>query len=140
MRKVVPLLIGVAGLVGIIAAADKPSEEHVTAMKNLASFVEAMSKPDAELDFDATKPWVPVVRDAFGVVEKYWTDRNTEGKYFAEITIAQEGTKAASDMGVAAALKSPEGIAASVKDIAGRCQGCHDAHREKAPDGSFLIK
>ena len=126
---------------GLIAqSAEKPPEDFVKAMKDLRAFTQAMTMKDAEFDFEATRPWVVTVRDAFGTVEKYWTDRNQEGKYFVEINTARDGTKAASDMGVAIALMSPEGIAASVKDIAGRCQACHEKRREKAADGGFLIK
>ena len=142
MGKVAPfVVVGVMAIRGLVVlAADKPPEDYQKAMKDLANFAQNMSKPEAAEDFEATKPYVPLVRDAFGVVERYWTDRNGAGEYFPEITTAQEGTKAASDMGVAAALKSSEGIAASVKDILSKCQPCHDKHREKAPDGTFLIK
>ena len=57
-----------------------------------------------------------------------------------EIATTQEVIKAASDMGVAATLASPECVAELVKDILGRCQSCHAAHREKDPGGCFLIK
>jgi hypothetical protein len=124
----------------VLLGAEKPPEDYVKAMKDLANFATTMTRPDAELDLVKTKEFVPLVRDAFGVVQRYWLDHNATGAHHAEITTAQEAIKAASDMGVAANLQSPEGIAASVKDIVGRCQPFHVAHREKGPDGAFLIK
>lgn len=124
----------------LLRGAETPPPEHVSAMKNLAAFLQTMTKPGAELDMDEAKRWVPVVRDALAVAGNYWNDRNLAGEYHAEVTNAQEGIKEASDMGVSANLGSAEGIAASVKAIATRCQPCHDKRREKAPDGTFLIK
>lgn len=123
-----------------VLAADKPPEDYAAAMKTLAGFLQTMAKEGMSSDFEATKPYVPIVRDAFSVVERYWTARNTDRQYFPEIQVAQDGIKIASDMGVAANLQSAEGVAASVKQISALCQPCHDTHREKGPDGSFLIK
>ena len=128
----------ITGLVAL--AAEKPPDDYVKAMGTLAKFAQDMNKPDAAEDFALAKSYVPVVRDAFAVVERYWTDRNTDRQFFPEIDAAQYGIKLASDMGVAANLSSPEGIAVAVKDVLGLCQTCHDKHREKGPDGAFLIK
>jgi hypothetical protein len=134
----------VAGLVcafGLVAnAAEAPPDDFVKAMKDLALFARDMREPGAEQDLAKASRYVSIIRDAFGVVGEYWTDRNGAGEFNAEIATTQEAIKAASDMGVAATLASPEGVAASVKDILERCQPCHAAHREKAPGGGFLIK
>jgi hypothetical protein len=124
----------------MISAAEKPPDDYVQAMKDLARFAQAMMKPDADVDFAQAKEFVPIVRDAFGIVERYWLDRNQAGDYFAEVNTAVDAIKVASDMGVAANLQSPEGVSVSAKDILSRCQPCHDKHREKTPDGAYLIK
>jgi hypothetical protein len=98
-----------------------------------------MTRPEAEFDFAKAKQYVPVMRDAFAVVERYWLDRNQGGQYFKDIALAEEMIKLASDMGVAANLQSAEGVKASVRDLTSRCKVCHDVRREKGPDG-FLIK
>ena len=141
LRNVVFGVAGVLCVFGLgVRAAEKPPEDYVKAMKDLATFLQTMTKPDAEKDFATATSFVPIVRDAFGTVVNFWTDRNSARKYFPEIFSAQDGIKEASDMGVAARLLSSEGVAASVKAIAGRCQPCHEARREKAADGTFLIK
>lgn len=131
------VLVALFGLT--LQAADKPPDDFVKAMKEAAAFVQEMSKPDAEFNFARTKQYVPIVRDAFAVVERYWLDRNQEGHYFKDIALAEEMIKLASDMGVAANLESPEGIKSSVQELSSRCKVCHDLRREKGPDG-FLIK
>ena len=140
-RKIVALAAAIAWTwTWPVRAADAPPADHVQAMKDLAAFVQALTKPDAEQDLQEARRWVPIVRDAFAIAGNYWNAKNETGLYHPEVTTTQEAIKAASDMGVAATLGSAEGVAASVKDIAGRCQPCHDTHREKAPDGTFLIK
>ena len=131
------VLVALFGLT--LQAADKPPDDFVKAMKEAAAFVQEMSKPDAEFNFARTKQYVPIVRDAFAVAERYWLDRNQEGHYFKDIALAEEMIKLASDMGVAANLESPEGIKSSVQELSSRCKVCHDLRREQGPDG-FLIK
>lgn len=135
------VVAGLACAFGLaVSAAEAPPDDFVKAMKDLALFARDMREPGAEQDLAKARRYVPIVRDAFGVVGQYWTDRNGAGEFYAEILTTQEAIKAASDMGVAATLASPEGVAASVKDILGRCQPCHVVRREQAPGGGYLIK
>ena len=131
------VLVATGGLT--LRAADKPPADFVAAMKDAAAFVQEMSTPQAELDFARARQYVPVVRDAFAVVERYWLDRNQDGKYFNDIALSEEMIKLASDMGVAANLQSAEGVRWAVHTLAERCTVCHELRREKGPDG-FLIK
>ena len=137
-----PLLTASALLILLglpVRAADAPPKDFVAAMHEAAAFMQDMGKPGAEVDFDKTKRYVPIVRDAFAVVERYWLDRNQDGKYFKDIALAEEMIKLASDMGVAANLQSAEGVRASVQDLTSKCKVCHDLRREQGPNG-FLIK
>lgn len=132
--------LALVSTLGITArAADPPPEDFVKAMKDAAAFTRDMTTPEAEFDFGKAKEYVPIVRDAFAVIERYWLARNQEGKYFKDIALAEEMIKLASDMGVAANLQSAEGVKASVRDLTSRCQVCHDLRREQGPHG-FLIK
>jgi hypothetical protein len=134
---VIGVLLATGGL--ILQAADSPPEDFTKAMKDAAAFAQEMSKPEAEFDFTRAKHYVPIIRDAFAVVARYWLDRNLNGLYFKDIALAEEMIKIASDMGVAADLRSVEGVKVSVQDLTSRCKVCHDQRREKGPDG-FLIK
>ena len=136
-------LVTVGALVAVcgftLSAADAPPEDFAKAMKDVAAFVQEMGKPQAEMDFAKARQYVPTVRDAFAVVERYWLDRNQAGKYFKDIELAEEMIKLASDMGVAANLQNAEGVRWAVQTLGERCQVCHAVRREKGPDG-FLIK
>ncbi len=141
MQRAFPLmvltLVAAGGLT--LYAADAPPANFVAAMKDASTFVQEMSKPQAELDFAKAKQYVPTVRDAFAVVERYWLDRNQDGKYFKDIELAEEMIKLASDMGVAANLQNAEGVRWAVQALTERCTVCHGLRREKGPDG-FLIR
>ena len=73
-----------------VRAADPPPEDFVKAMKDAAAFTRDMTRPEAEFDFAKAKEYVPIVRDAFAVIERYWLARNQEGKYFKDIALAEE--------------------------------------------------
>ncbi|MEP6537208.1 MAG: cytochrome c, partial [Bryobacteraceae bacterium] len=50
--------------------------------------------------------------------------------------VLAEAAKVAS----AAASGDAEGAAAAFKGVTGSCKGCHEAKREKLPDGSYKFK
>jgi cytochrome c556 len=136
-RGGVLVALGFVGLFGFAAvAAEKPTDEYQKAMKDLGGVAQAMSKPEASEDFAAVTKSVDSTKAAFAVVEKYWRAKGSDDALKAVAV----GTKAAADMGVAAGLTSAEGVQAAFKDLTDSCRTCHTAHREKQPDGSFMIK
>jgi hypothetical protein len=143
----VPRLLLVAALalvIGLAAqASEKPSEEYVQAMKTLKTVAEGLPKSLAAEDPAAIDQLVFAARPALGVVEKYWTDRKDEDA----IAIAQKASKAISEISVSSHLLSAgpnllavEGAQESIKTFVAACTACHAAHREKLPDGSYVIK
>ena len=63
LRSVVFVVAGVVCVFGPgVRAAEKPPEDYVKAMKDLATFLQTMTKPDAEKDFATATPFVPIVR------------------------------------------------------------------------------
>lgn len=125
-------VVGVCGLV--LGAGEKAPDDYTKAMKDLGAAVQGVGK--AGEDFDAVAKFAVSAKAAFEVAEKYWTAKRVDDAVLA----AQNGAKAAADLGVAANLKSAEGIEAAAKDMAAVCMSCHTAHRERLPDGSFQIK
>lgn len=92
---------------------------------------------------------VPVLLGTLGVVvlaaekppENYQQAMKNLGAFAQGMPkAAQDGVKAAADLGVTANLKSKEGAEYSAKIITDTCMGCHMAHRERAADGTFQIK
>ncbi len=130
---VVLFVVGVFGLA--VVAAEKPPENYQKAMKDLAAFNQGIEKAMMAEDFDAVTKLAASAQAAFGVAEQFWTSRSAEAT-----KDAQTGAKAAADLGVAAGLKSQDGAAYAVKGVKAVCAGCHMAHREKMPDGTWGIK
>lgn len=66
--------------------------------------------------------------------------------YFAKKNVAdatqmsQDGKVAADELAAAAKAGDSEKANAAFKSLGGTCKGCHDAHREKAADGSYKFK
>jgi cytochrome c556 len=137
-KRALAAAIAVVGLFGIAAiAAEKPSDEYQKAMKDLGGVAQSLSKPEATEDFPAVTKSVETAKAAWTTVEKYWRTKATAED---AMKLVQAGSKAAADMGVAANLTSAEGVQAALKDMTDTCRACHEAHREKQADGTFLIK
>jgi hypothetical protein len=131
---VVALVLGVFGLA--VSGAEKPPENYQKAMKDLGAFAQGIGKAISDQDYDAVSKYAASAEAAFVVAGAFWT---TKGDADAAKT-AQTGEKAAGDLAVVAGLKSAEGAAYSAKGVTDVCAGCHAAHRETMPDGSFQIK
>jgi hypothetical protein len=118
-----------------VRAADKPSADYQKAMKDLGAFAQSIDKAVMADDFDAVAKLAASAQADFEVVEKFWTSKAQDAT-----KLAQNGAKAAADLGVVAGLKSHEGIVYSAKEITDLCATCHMVHRETMPDGTFQIK
>ncbi len=71
------LLVAVLVAVAVtLVAAEKPTTEYQNAMKDIGAAVAALSKPGAAEDFDAAKAHAAKAKDAFALVQKFWTARD----------------------------------------------------------------
>lgn len=127
------VLLSVFGLA--VFAAEKPPENYQKAMKDLGALSQGIGKAVADENYDAITEYATSAKAAFVVVEEFWRTKGGEA-----LKMAQTGGKAASDLEVTAGLKNAEGVAFAAKELTDLCAGCHAAHREKMPDGTFQIK
>ena len=118
-----------------VATAEKPPENFQKAMKDIGGSLQAANKAIQAEDLQAVADNAGKIVEAFTVVEKYWI-----GKADDAVKASQIASKAASDMRVAATLMSADGVVFSNKELTDTCAPCHTAHREKMPDGTFMIK
>lgn len=126
---------GFVGMLGLtVLASDKPPADYVNAMQAIAAAQDAATKAIQAEDLDAVEKHAATIVDAFPVVEKYWAGKSDAA------TMARTAAKAASDLRVSSQQRSLEGVAYSAKELTAACAKCHDAHREKMPDGTFQIK
>ena len=120
----------------VVRAAEKPSPEHVKAMKDLSASVQALAKPEAASDFELADKSATTVKTALEVVKKYWDKRgDIEAKKLTDAAV-----RAASDLDVSARLSSTEGVAVALKDLRATCAPCHTAYRTQLEDKSYEIK
>jgi cytochrome c556 len=127
------LLVGSLGF--NLFAADKPPADYQKAMKDLGAFSEAIAKAVAAENYDDVATLAKAAVSDFQVAGMYWKAKAPDA-----FKAATAGEKAATDLAVVAGLKSKEGVEYSAKEVTAVCMGCHDAHRQALPDGTFEIK
>ncbi len=125
--------------VGVVKANEKPTPEHVAAMKafnsmnqKLRPLMAAETKDLAALGALAAE-WKPHAE----TIAKFWGPRNAEvgTKTSSDVLKAVNDLTAATKAGDAAAATAAAGV------ISNSCRTCHTAHRtERLPDGTYEIK
>ena len=135
MQKLFIVLVVAAAFGLVTAAAEKPPASYQAAMKTLGAFSAGIDKAVMEEDYDTAARLGRSAKEAFDVTEAFWKTRNPEAA-----RMAQTGGKAATDLVITSGVKSQEGAAFAAMEAKAVCAGCHMAHRERLPDGTFEIK
>jgi cytochrome c556 len=111
-------------------------EELQQAMKTAGANFGGLRKSIEAKDAMATTAAADKLAAAFPVVRAHFEEHKMQdGVDFA--TTAEKASKSLSE---AAKAGNWDQAAADMKTIGGTCQGCHSAHREKLPDGTFKMK
>jgi cytochrome c556 len=76
------------------------------------------------------------VKSAFKAIEDFWAKHNVADAQ----TFSKNVQQAADEVIAAAKAGNQQEATAAAKKIGANCQGCHMAHRDKGPDGNFIIK
>ena len=134
MKKTLILFAGC--LVSFNLAIAHDHEEFQATMKSTgASFatlrktVEAKQGPETAA---AAEKLVPLYKQVQAHFEEH--------KMQDGITMAKTGQESAANLAAAAKAGDWDKASAELKTIGGTCQGCHTAHREKLPDGTYKMK
>ena len=131
------LAVGAAALFAVaVAASEKAPDTYVKNMKETNAAAQSLRKSVEAKDYDAIAKDAATLKGLFASTEEFWTKRNTEDA----VTVAKSGVKAATDLETAAKAKNESGVADAAKAVNGTCKSCHDAHRERLPDGTSEIK
>jgi cytochrome c556 len=124
------LLVASAGVF-----ADEATDAYSKLMKPAAAANGAMQKNvDGDLAMAATN--AKDVQMAFAKIEDFWAKRGTADAQM----FAKNVQMVAADVESAAKAGNKEAASAAAKKIGANCGGCHMAHRDKLPDGSFQLK
>jgi mono/diheme cytochrome c family protein len=72
----------------------------------------------------------------FKDVQAYWEGRKVDDA----VGFAKAAVSASDDLAKALTAKDAAAAGAAQKTLAAQCAGCHMAHREKTPEGTFKMK
>lgn len=131
----VAVLAGVLA-VSVVSASEKPPENYVAAMKAINTNNGAIRRQVAAKDYEGLATSVAALKPAFETTLKFWQDKKVDDA----IGWATDALKVTADLETAVKAKDDAAIATAATAIAGSCKTCHDAHRERQPDGSSMIK
>lgn len=131
--------LAMVALVGAVKAAEKPTPEHVNAMKafngangKLRPLLAAETK-----DFAAIGAVAAEWKGPAEAIAKFWGSRNAE----VGTKVANDVLKAVNDLAAAAKASDAAAATAAAGVLRGSCMTCHSAHRtERLPDGTYEIK
>jgi len=121
--------------VSVSAFADEITDEYKKIMQPAAAANMALQRV-METDLAAAATNAGEVQAAFAKVEEFWTKRGTADA----IQFAKNVQAVVKEVHEAATAGNKEATVAAARRIGANCQGCHMAHRERLPDGSFLLK
>ena len=111
-------------------------QEHPGWMKTAQATAGSLRKNIEAKATDEIAKNAATMEEVFKKCEDFWTKRNTEDA----IKWSQQAQTAAKEIGEAAKDGDMDKAQASLKSLMSNCAGCHNAHRERVPEGGFKIK
>jgi hypothetical protein len=140
MRKLLALAAAMSLLATSLPA--QTDAEYQNWMKTAAAASASLQKNVTDKKFDAAVADARKIEDTFKQVEAFWRSRNMpDAMNFARqvqneaLTVDKAITTGDMERSY---LQSVVGMMAG--NVSGSCGGCHNAHRQRLPDGSFKIK
>ena len=119
---------------GVIAMAQE-DEAFTAGMKAINGATGALRKMEKKAGPEA----VASAEKIAGVYEEmigFWRQRNAADA----VKASEEGKSAALSLASAASAGDADKAAAAFSTLSGTCKSCHDAHRERLPDGKYKFK
>lgn len=131
--KIVALTMGLASLALVLSAQDDAAFQ--TWMKSTNTEMGVLRKIDSKTGPEAAAS-AEKLSAIYQKVSAYWSAKHADDA----VKISDEGKAAADALAVAAKAGESDKAAAAYKSLGGTCRGCHEAHREKAADGTYKIQ
>ena len=150
MRSKLTVLSALFVLALPVHANEKPSEAYQQAMKGLQAATNSMRTHVKAIDYPGLEKDADAFKASFAVALSFWEEKKAEDA----IKMAADGMKGAEALAAAAKAQNYNEALAAQNAIAGSngvafngdtalpgvCVGCHLAHRQRMPDGTFEIK
>jgi cytochrome c556 len=135
-RSVLLAVMAASALAIGVMANEKPTDAYVKSMKETNAASQSLKKNVAAKNYEGIATDAATLKTLFTGTEEFWTARKTDDA----IAAAKEGVSAATDLETAAKAKNEAGVETAAKAVNATCKTCHDAHRERLPDGTSEIK
>jgi cytochrome c556 len=126
-----------------LTASEKPAESYQAAMKELGVANAALRKHVQEIeaagaypDYNPIEKDVEALKGPFTTALSFWTARHADDAV-AQVTTALMRVE---ELEKARKEKNYDALMTAAAEIGKTCGGCHNAHREKMPDGSYEVK
>ncbi|MBM3777728.1 MAG: hypothetical protein FJW23_05740 [Acidimicrobiia bacterium] len=120
---------------GLMAAEPAP-ESFVKAMKDMNTAMLTIRSGVQAGDFGSVAKAAATIEGLLKENGTFWEKRKTA----TAITHNDAALKAVGELGAAAKTKDRAGAMAAQKTLNTVCNNCHAAHRERTPDGKYVIK
>ena len=122
-------------LAAAVCALPAEYPELTTWMKGMKTALAAVQAPDAASNPKAVRAAERLGTSYENLIE-FWRQQKVEGA----VTISETGKTTAMELANALHSGNAEKAAALVKALGANCHSCHEAYREKLPDGRYRIK
>jgi cytochrome c556 len=133
-KTTIALAMSAAFLVSVLYAHDH--EDFEQWMKTTQSSFGSLRKTVEAKQGPETAASAEKLAEVFEHVKAHFEEHHMEDG----INFAKTAHESAKDLASAANSGNWEKASADLKAIGGTCQGCHSAHREKLPDGTYKMK
>jgi hypothetical protein len=149
-KKMAVLAVCAAVVLGLsLRASEKPPEAYQKAEKALNTANNTLRNNVKSIDYAGLEKDAATLKASFAVMLEYWQSKKADDA----VKFVEDGIKAAGDLETAAKAMNYNGVLAAQNAVVGSnglafeggalpgvCVGCHMAHRQRMPDGSYEIK
>jgi len=136
MMKTCLTVLGCAALLSMIGFAQEDHAEFQGLMKSAGGDFGGLRKMVMAKEGEQSAATAEKLAAVFEKVQAHFEEHHMEDG----VNFAKTAHNAAMSLAEAAKGGDWDKASADLKEIGGQCQGCHAAHREKLPDGTFKMK
>ncbi|MEZ5363786.1 MAG: hypothetical protein R2748_15940 [Bryobacterales bacterium] len=105
-------------------------------MKGGAAATAALGKSVEAGNADEALKQSRIVADYFGGMAAFWSQKNAEDAVASCVDVITK----ANEIAAMAEAKNLGGATAKLDELRANCKTCHAAHRDKAADGTWVVK
>ena len=118
------------------AAVPQSESDFVAAMKKALPTQGSLRKGVEAKDVEAVKKDAAVLQQIFATSEAYWKAQKAQDA----VDWSAQAKAGAAELAKAANAGEWDKVPDAQKKIGATCMACHNAHREKLPEGGYKIK